>query len=417
VTDEDLRELERRARAGGPAEKLALASALDRVGRSDDALDALIAAREDPEARREIARRIGITQDVLHLQSCSTSLPPLARAPRARWAVRPRHAAPSPGRFVLSLLATPLGVVRASSESIAVLDPTSGARRHLLPGAMGVAIDRGTLYSHDFASLRAHDLWTGESLWAASLGRPIHLLGVVGDRIVCRSGRVVVAFDLRDRKAPSLAWTADVFDEIEAPTRGPREVIEMLGLQPLLALTLSFSPRLIVASESYMLRALDPADGRERWRAVGSVPLIDAVTGDAVFRRPEEVVVLASVDGVERWRTVERLAPIGLAERAVVCQRGSEVVVLEREDGRARARFAVAPNAIPLLVRDVVVAATSPTTLAAFSLDGERLWSFEVSLPSPPSRIFWRLASLPRAIVAATLTDDAIVCLEEGESR
>jgi outer membrane protein assembly factor BamB len=419
VSDEDLRELERRARAGGPAEKLALAAALDRLGREDDALEVLIAGREAPDVRREIARRLGDIQMLLHLQSCPSGLRPIVSSPRARWAVRPRVSAATP-RIVTSFLASPLGVVRASSESVAVLDPDTGTLRHRLPGATGIAIVGETLLTHDLDTIRAHDLWTGRALWGVSVprGMKIQSLGVVGERIVCRSARVLAAYDLNGGRAPSLAWTADVFDDPEPPSEPTREIVEMLGLRSFFLGTVSLSPRLIVVSTSHTLVAIDPDDGHERWRGQGSSPLIDAANGDVGFLRGDELV-LASAEGAERWRTVGRLAPIGFTERALVCLIAPSVVVLDRQSGRERARFDFSPSAAPVLVRDTIVAATGAASIGAFTLEGRRLWSFDLpdTRTSTSRAIFWRVAALPRALVISSFGDQAIVCLEEGESR
>jgi hypothetical protein len=84
---EELRDLERAvATGGGAAERLRLASALERSGRKDDALAVLVPAREDAEVRRAIGRFPAWTHpDGDAGASGAVDLEPIRERPRVKW--------------------------------------------------------------------------------------------------------------------------------------------------------------------------------------------------------------------------------------------------------------------------------------------------------------------------------------------
>src|SRR5687768_16717564 len=117
AVDESVRDLEQRLRASPtPENRLALARALERAGRRDDAHVVLAADPFATGVREALAaypcwsRPDGDPGNTRWLD-----LPPLERAPRVRW----RTELPDPGL----VLPTPWGIVTQLVEGGVVLDP------------------------------------------------------------------------------------------------------------------------------------------------------------------------------------------------------------------------------------------------------------------------------------------------------
>jgi hypothetical protein len=171
---EELRDLERAVAAGGGApERLKLARALERLGRTEEARGVLIPARADADVRRELGRfpwSCHATQRVFDVE-------PIRMKPVVKWS--------KPIRF------HPNGVLAHPLATVAV--------RHDIQGPHSCALDAET----------------GELLWDAGHGA----LAIVKDVVFLRTRHGAAAFDL---------WTGETLHETELPARsrvwfeGPR---------------------------------------------------------------------------------------------------------------------------------------------------------------------------------------------------
>jgi hypothetical protein len=158
---EELRELERAvAERGGAAERLRLASALERMGRRDDALAVLVPAREDADVRRAIGRFPAWTHPHADAgESGAADVEPIRVKPRIKW----KAAAPNVGS---SLVATAFAVLAAgtSPPRRKVFDAETGdllceAASPALGLVGDLVLELGRM------GLEAYDLWTGEPVW------------------------------------------------------------------------------------------------------------------------------------------------------------------------------------------------------------------------------------------------------------
>jgi hypothetical protein len=159
---EELRDLERAVAAGGgAAERLKLARALERLGRSDEAREALIPARADAEVRRELGRfpwSCPATQRVFDVE-------PIRTKPVARWS--------KPIRFSPNVvLAHPMATVAVRHDThgphSCALDAETG---ELLwdAGHAALAIVKDVVFVRTRHGAAGLDLWTGETLHETEL--------------------------------------------------------------------------------------------------------------------------------------------------------------------------------------------------------------------------------------------------------
>src|SRR5579872_1125872 len=124
--DAELRTLERAARAGGARERLAWARGLERAGRGDEGVAALVEVRDDPAVRSHLETLPAWS----HVEADAgrtnfVAARPVAREPIVRWKTEVSSADGS------ALLASPLAVVWPDNGSVAVLDPTTGRPRRV----------------------------------------------------------------------------------------------------------------------------------------------------------------------------------------------------------------------------------------------------------------------------------------------
>jgi hypothetical protein len=128
VSDEELREL---ARDETPSGALRLARALERLGRRDEALEALLPHREDAEVRRALGGFPAWTHvfgDALNTRSVDVE--PVRTAPRIKWSVPGLLDPERTTRLSMDFVANPLVVVATRTESsVVALDAETGAVR------------------------------------------------------------------------------------------------------------------------------------------------------------------------------------------------------------------------------------------------------------------------------------------------
>lgn len=126
--DAELRGIERAVEAtGDPAARLALARLLERLGRSDEAFQALWPGRTSAEVRPALAERPAPIAD--HPDGGWWDVPPLRVRPRVRWQRRVVTDGLL-GFETFALVASPLGICCCPERSrVVVLDPDDGMVR------------------------------------------------------------------------------------------------------------------------------------------------------------------------------------------------------------------------------------------------------------------------------------------------
>lgn len=163
MSDEDLRELERAATDA--RSRARYADALLRLGRTLDAVEALLPAIDEPEIRRRVGR-------------LDVPVVPIEKKPRVAWR------APVQGGAFLELHASPLGLVATARTTVAlelargdasaiVLDATTGERRPSVIEGRALGVYGHVILAHSFVrsmprrqTLAAHDIVTGDRLWS-----------------------------------------------------------------------------------------------------------------------------------------------------------------------------------------------------------------------------------------------------------
>lgn len=360
MADERLRDLERRARAGEADAALAWAGALDRLGRADDAFDALWGARDDARVRRELSRwsercRLGDAK-------------PVQWTPRVRWAVEP-----APGEALLSVLVHPLGPVVTTPSMSLLLDADTGDERARFEG-------RPTALASDLAlcfrrrQLTGWDVWTGEQALATSLTGQSHANTAAGDLIVrCARGWVRVEQLPDPRVGPPSGWHHDLGTILmgSAVVSGDRVVVHGKTLE---------KPGRPLPHE---VRGLD-LDGHLVWRRVGDGRLVvHAVGGGEVAVEADQRVTLLDRDGAARWSVWPsgQVWAVGPATLVVheVGRRGSALVWLDRATGQTLHRMERASKTQVTLQRDVAVLAGLGRGVQALSATGARLWELDLA--------------------------------------
>jgi hypothetical protein len=209
VSDEEIRVLERDAT---PAGRLKLARALERLGRSDEALDALLQAREDRSVRAEIARypawtHEGANQGNTFSIDAASVLGELRLVWTHRGTLDPRRAEP----LALQFLATPaVAVFSIARGRAAVHDIETG--EVMWPFEHGddlrnsrAAIAGSLLLLRTEEGVVGRDLYTGEVRWRL----PGKAWEVRGGLILFDEGRELVAFEVRDA-IPAEVWRREM---------------------------------------------------------------------------------------------------------------------------------------------------------------------------------------------------------------
>jgi hypothetical protein len=371
---EELRDLERAAAGGGALERLALAGALERLGRGDEAREALVPARADPDVRRELARFPAWTH--AHADAGASNfldVEPIRTKPRVRWS-RPVRGTPQ------TLVASAAVVIASVGRSVA-LDAETGAtlwdsEEHVLALAADVALTRAR------RSVVARDSWTGALL---------HEVEVPKGALVDADARGITA--LVENEVLAFA-----FDDARRPPVSERRT--QVRLESL--------PRCFLSRDRVVVVGQRASTILERG-ALAPIARIDgrAERLDARVVIAYDVVRLACHDAVTGARLWTREGPLFARGSTALgpSHVWSDLFLLDVRTGADRGERPVESGAI--VVRDVAYGLRERTALAAHSLEGRELWRLtEPELPTLP----FALAAQPRRLYGSGR--NTVFCLE-----
>lgn len=401
--DDDLRALEREASQGGTAERLRYARALERAGRRDESLDALLPARADPQARAEIARFPAWTHD--GADEGKTSFVDVAPI-RSKPPDRPRWVWHSPQYPITGMRASPLGIVAIGLVDSLILDPDEGTTRHNLPGLSAVPyLDGERLIALPGSSnVFVHDLWTGREVGKTSIES--HELA---------SSEAARIFPVPRNTGLVACGTSRLDTGVRA---GRIRELEGLLLRDLVA-----SPdRLLAALATGGLTLIHRKTGRTIKNLEGVLPIIDE-RGFVCAVEQKSAIVCCDPDGEERWRHEAkpgRLSPVALTPDAVLVQaRMGEpgtatqqiaLLALDRARGVVMGKLQGMGLRGLAVARDVVYVPHWEDEIRALALSGQVLWTWKA--PERTASTISMLAPLGRKLYG--LARDSIFCLEEA---
>ncbi len=209
MSDEEIRALERDAT---PAGRLKLARALERLGRRDEALDALITAREDRAVQAELARFPAWTHEGANEgNTFSADVAPVLGQPRPVW----KHEGTlDPGRtesLALQFLATPaLAVFSIARGRAAVHDMETGEVLWQFEHGDDLRDSRAAIVGSLLLlwteeGVTGRDLYTGDVRWRL----PGKAWEVRSGIVLFEEGRELVAFEVRDA-VPVEVWRGEM---------------------------------------------------------------------------------------------------------------------------------------------------------------------------------------------------------------
>jgi hypothetical protein len=390
---EELRDLERAVVAGGGAqERLKLARALERLGRSDEAREVLVPARADVDVRRELGRFPAWTHPEADAGATNyIDVEPIRTKPVVKWS-KPIPFSPD------AVLANELAVVATNREKSCALDPETG---EILwdTGQPAVATVGDVVFARSRAGVVGIDISTGAVLHETELA-PQSGFAVDSSGLLCvRERNRIADFSIEDpRVAPSLRREA-VMDRLDGVPHecllSTDRVVLVIGGQFLIdrgALTLVArirgfaSRRLDHSAFAFSLgndtACLDPDTGREVWR--GEMPL-----GSVAALTPSLVIA--------RW--------------------AAALVFLRRQDGtRAHPDLATWITRVAI-ARDVLYAWNpgepdgDDYELEAHAVGGPELWRLPQPSTELPSIPIYGMAAAPRRLYCAA-GRNTVFCLE-----
>jgi hypothetical protein len=319
--DVELRTLERAALAGGARERLAWARGLERAGRRDEAVAALLPARADPAIRAHVeglpawSHPDGDAGRTFFLDAM-----PVARTPVVRWSTH------VPFDQDATLLASPLAIVAEGRSTVHVLDPATGAARELtltspftryveLRGAR-LAVWRGNGDEHTIDVLNGEQRWVGSARTFTS----------VRDRdLVVRflDGDVIEALSLAS-DGPRLLWRYPATGTLRGKLAGGTE--------------LSVGATRVALWGNSDFALLDRESGAEVGSAPGDFVIVDAV---GVVGRRGHSVFACDLAARELWSKGVPAEPPRMAAvtpELVLVRAGQETLAFDRRSGDTMGR-------------------------------------------------------------------------------
>ncbi len=280
MSDATLRQLERDA-VNDPLARVRVARSLERLGRPEEALAALVPSIDSPDTRTEIVRFAGARTVTCGDMNYVDAAPVLGK-PTVNWRT-PVTTTPS-----VSLVASELGVVVLSAFETVALDPRTGRvrwragsdcsgqqrpRAWICGSVLLVVTPGGTV---------ARDLWTGKEVFRIPRGET--LVALADGVAVLRNGSTVTARSFTDpTRLPAKLWAA-TFPEISTVAAGGTLVV------------VAYGDRLV---------CMDSTSGLVSWKAPGREPLVD---GPGAASQPSASTVSSSGGSRPRsWPTTSWL--------------------------------------------------------------------------------------------------------------
>ncbi len=397
ASDEELREL---ARDSTPAGRITHARALERLGRRDEALDALIPGREDSEVRRVLGG-YPAWRDTFGDAGATgwADLSPPRPRPRTRWRVPGLLDPARAERLNFDLVANPFVVVATrTASSLAGIDAVTGAVLWERPfesrrdGRASLDGDAIVLVATD--GLFVLDAWTG----VERLRAPIPNLASrwLGDLVLSLDGDTIVAWD----RAGARRWT----------TRVPVASPDMPGFFR------GAGDHVLVKTAGHIV-ALDAATGAIQWDRRGFLVCADRDGALVVVPgRDGSVMSLLDATGETRARFENVDAHRAMSPTTVIAISGiaspeASFVALDRATGaRSGPLLAMTGYSATALTRDVLLVGKG-VSLHAFSAR-ERLWFLDIT-PMESAKEVYLLAPGHRCVTTIA-RDGTVTCYEEG---
>jgi hypothetical protein len=395
VSDDELQALERAVAAGGgPEARLRYARALERVGRRDEALDALLPGRESADVRREIARSKAARTDLTEAASSVSvaDLAPIERAPRVAW--KRRFEEDVDGSLYdeehdsLRTFAThPLvAAFHGHGAPFRVIDAVTGADRwqHVPEepdaGELVIRLTPTDALIWDGTELRVRELWTGEERCRFEPEVRLNGFAGEGDRLATWSGGELTLGRLA-ASGPEPLWTSTI--------RGG-SVASVL-----------FQERQLLVETGDRLLALDLEEGRTRWTLPGKVFLADE---RGILRRgkPRDLTY-HDLEGEKLWSYRRPAWVTTLLPGAVLAGTDAGSIAIDRETGEAGEPWH-APGPVLACARAAIYYKASPG-LVARALDGRERW--ETPLELAPEE--WLQRASPGHRSLTLLTDQGTI--------
>ncbi len=437
MADDDLRRLEREATRGDPGSSLALAQALRRAGRADDAVSALRPAWRDPAVRAELAEVPIWTHPRGPDGTGYLDVRPLRATPRLRWHLADPGAAPYARQD--PLIGGPLGLVTCRERlKITVLDPETGAVHATTPvaastdnpGAPPLSLAGEVLFVHcdEHGEVRAIHAFDDQDLYQVPLalardevrawdvrdptnrpGAPTALRLPAGFRHDVPYGYTVQGHGL-------LIGLGELRRGLTRPSMWIGDRLRFAPADEVIYTWLSTN-NLNAARHA----ALDRATGDVRWQGQGVVEAFDGagvVTSycmrEVTLRDPAGAEVWTLRDG-HRFRAMGPEVVVTTLTRTIDDLAVSTTTLIDRRRGDL---VEIGPADVVAVARDVVYAA-SAGALRAHALDGTRLWELslvdvarDLGLPDPEAAA--RVHALAPATdrLYAKAADATVYCLE-----
>jgi hypothetical protein len=379
VSDDDLRALERALDGLDVEGRIRYAHALDRGGRRDDALDALLPARSDPRARSEIAKFPAWDTSTRGSDGASfLDARPIRRNPRLSWVVDdPRRGLEGlPLGLTVPHALTPLVFVSSWARHSTALDAATGETlwEREAWDTTSCLVRGEHLLTLGWEGLEVRDTWTGELVARHARPSGRGSLHILGKRLVVDGRGETIVYDLTDPlQPPRELWRAP-----GEPTWAPPEE---------LVLVTRTSPRF----ERYLARVVDVNTGEERVRLEGPrVHWVWFADRELVVFKDRDGHHAYERDGRHRWSVFEpsllgartERCALALDVRRDIDSANRRLIRVECATGEVttlrRGQF---ESVAPVIARDVfhAVERQEPTpVIAAFTLEGEPLWRLEL---------------------------------------
>jgi outer membrane protein assembly factor BamB len=404
MSDDALRGLLRAvASDGAPESRVRLAAELERLGRLDDAVAALVPASGATVARAALAR---LRPSVDGQSRVAADVRPAVRAPRIRWQSRLplRHVEPGAARLLTSTLeASPLGVLASHRGGpLVALDIDSGRElwtvSHLgprqrprwgsdFPSISGDQI----LTAEDGVAVRGFALRDGELLWQLELSR--------GQRVAVGGGAAAGVWLVSDDGE---------FRSHAAPVSGPPRLEARWSIDDADAVRFvgATATRCVLsARRAGTLAAFDRRTGERLWVASGSDAVVDE--SGALAWRPGEVVALEP-DGEPSWRRPSSVVAV-TADHVIAAAR-DELELIDRRTGESIRSLGESDAQTVAVARDVVYTTTAGSALRAVTLEGVELWRLPIEAHGEGDLV--ALAPQDRGLLTIS-SDGTLTCSSE----